>query len=152
MRGRSKPVPFISNQGGDRFERNDCTVRAIQNVLGIPYDDARLILKNAGRKRYHGFKIRILLDKPDRFPGYRIKFTDAYQVKQVPVEVDGECYSRFAPMPIPTLGRFIHDHPTGRYVVRIKAHCVAVVDGVMHDYLPTRLKSHITGFWELTKI
>ena len=46
----------------------------------------------------------------------------------------------------PTVDRFAKDHPSGRYVVRVANHLVAVVDGIYYDTWDSGHKS-LYGYW-----
>ena len=46
----------------------------------------------------------------------------------------------------PTVDRFAKDHPSGRYVLRVANHIVAVVDGIYYDTWDSGCKS-LYGYW-----
>lgn len=46
----------------------------------------------------------------------------------------------------PTVDRFAKDHPSGRYVLRVANHLVAVVDGIYYDTWDSGYKS-LYGYW-----
>lgn len=46
-----------------------------------------------------------------------------------------------------TVGRFVQDHPRGRFILDVRGHVVSVVDGVVIDYTPGP-KRRILAAWE----
>lgn len=93
-------------------ESRDCSVRATAVALDIPYHIAHAMFEREGREPQRRTKLGV----SDRvLKGYR---SHRYTRKR------------------PTLARFIREHPEGRYIVRIRGHMFAVIDGGVHDMLP----------------
>lgn len=110
---------FHINDGGRRTsgrhlaETRDCTVRALATAAQIPYDTAHSIAKSAGRKNRRGFRTTLLLKHAEKH-GVNAART-ALGRRRVKVST------------------FIRQHSEGRYIVRIRRHAFAVIDGVIHD-------------------
>lgn len=98
-------------------ERACCTVRATAAALRLSYDDAHAKLKALGRKDNCGFKLAPHLD--------------ALGLEQRP---DLSCRS---------LEGILPEMTTGRFIVRVRHHVFAVIDGVIceRQSLIPRLKS-----------
>jgi hypothetical protein len=131
------------SQAGFGQENNDCTVRALAKAGNIDYKLAHEIMAEEGRKpnctsnmmcgllnardknllKYE----HVQLAKHERMFQYAIGFFGP----------TGECL-KFNKMVGPNINQFVQQHPRGRYIVRIKRHVFAVIDGVIYD----RYKQH----------
>jgi hypothetical protein len=50
----------------------------------------------------------------------------------------------------PTVARLVRDLPAGRYIVQVKGHVFAVVDGICLDVFPdARPRLRVEGFWTM---
>ena len=96
------------------YERHDCAVRALAVAADISYDEAHAALKRNGRK-----------DKRATYPASTRGVAAEYGFVEEP-EKRGK-----------TLAQFTRQQPVGRYLVRIRNHALAVVDGVVHDWPDT---------------
>ena len=94
------------------WEANDCTVLALSNAKGIPYEEAHAILKAHGRKDRNGPMIA--------------DWSRAVRSAGLQME---PAFSSI------TLGRFLREHPGGRWVLHVSGHAFAVVDGKVVDHL-----------------
>jgi len=90
-------------------ETNDCTVKALMEAARIPYDQAHKRLRpyRGHRKGVHGFH-HVMKSFKD--------------FKHEPLQ-----------RPI-TLGTFVKDAVGGRYVVSVRGHALAVVNGKIYDH------------------
>ena len=100
---------------GDGFvnEKLDCAVRAYSIARGIPYSDAHMLFKQAGRLDRH----KTYLEHYQKL-GFNFCLFDG------------------------TVAQFVRLHPRGRYYIGIRGHAMALVDGVIYDtgYIPKRAK------------
>ena len=105
-------------------EKNDCTVRAYATVTGMSYRDAWRELAAAGRKFRKGFHVE---------PFYRKKFG--------------------FPLPRPncTVHNFVNAFcKHGKWIVLVRGHVFAVVDGVVHDMRPEmNANKHVLMVWRV---
>lgn len=100
-------------------EKNDCTVRVLAAVLCLDYRTAHGLLAKAGRKDGHGFRFR----EPEVF---------ALGLEALP---EYSCKTwRSVSKELPTLGSF---------VIRVRGHVFAVVDGVVHDTGAPVMSQHV---------
>lgn len=104
-------------------EKNDCTVRALANALEIQYIEAYGMMIGAGRKARKGFNSRPLYNSlGQRFD--RPGMTVANYVKFV--------------------------IPAGNWIVEIKGHVFAVVNGVVIDEYPNVVANcHVISSWKV---
>ena len=119
-------------------ETNDCVVRAFACALGISYDEAHAwVAKHLGRKNGKGTYTSIymgnILNRVKN--GYRVTYLGATP------EYKFICPNRGTTLRNPryknkksgyTLKAFMNDHLTGRYVIIVEGHAVALVDGVLY--------------------
>jgi hypothetical protein len=98
-------------------DRACCTVRATAAVLGISFNEAHSKLKALGRKDNQGFSTGAHLD--------------ALGLEQRP---EFSCR---------TLGKILPELSHGRFIVAIRHHVFAVIDGIIYEKasLRDRLKS-----------
>ena len=89
----------------------DCTVIALSLLANIPYADAWLHLKRAGRKTNRG----------------ATRYIQRQAAKAAGLVLVGEKpKSR-------TLRTLVREFPKGRYYVHVRGHVVAMIDGVIND-------------------
>ncbi len=105
---------FVSTDGGRdaegfRHETNDCVVRAWAIAAQIPYAEAHAAFKAAGRRDRRGTKLHV---------------SEA-------VMGDLRCYPRGSRV---TVAKWLRANPSGHFVVFVRGHAFAVIDGVCHDY------------------
>lgn len=121
---------FIKTDGGrecDGFthEKNDCVVRALSIAYDINYAKIHSDLKKLGRKDGRGFHTAdVMKGRPIVWIKYQ------HEIKR-------------------TVTGFLKDHPTGRYVVRIKGHAFPVIDGVIHDLGRFKMGMHVRQAWRV---
>jgi hypothetical protein len=97
-------------------EHNDCTVRAIKHLTGVPYSDAHTMCARLGRRPRKGLntvQLNALVDQPHVY---------GYKVTRV-------CLTMFSR----TLGRVMSSCLKGRYLIIKTGHAIACIDGVLHD-------------------
>ena len=129
----AKAIRWTSNQYSNPDpwqvgERLDCAVRAIAIAMDIPYADAHALLREHGRKPKHRTAVIVVTDLiSTRCPTAVLKY---YRPSRTSV------------------ARFAACHPKGRYVMFIRGHFFALVDGTVHSF-----KSHATArvlwAWEI---
>jgi len=137
-------------------EVNDCTVHAIANAWGIKYADAHKYAKRYFNRETRAgaslFDIISSLSKHNtsiKFPcinGYNVEFKGAAPKcmfwaslagdrkmlvnKRYPKGRNSEGERVYGAY---TIGKFIKDHPAGRFFILVKGHACAIVDGVLYD-------------------
>ena len=106
---------YRDRPGTFSYEKNDCSVRALMVGAGVDYAAAHAACYAVGRKPRAGM--------------YDHDFTRAVQ-KLCPAAIV-QHYNRKSE---PSVIRFAEQHPTGAYVVSVRWHFLAIVDGVVHDW------------------
>lgn len=142
---------YASGDGATRPERQDCAVRAFAVAACLPYERAHELYAAAGRRDRKGTPRRITasvlqaagfgraLARALAFDrGKRIAKIDP-RGRWIGTADDGRYGSiRFSwERQRPTLSRFVADHASGHWLVAVRNHMLAVVDGVVHDWRPT---------------
>lgn len=119
---------------GGLGERLDCSVRAVAVAAGLPYDTVHRLFAQAGRQSCHTTRVSITehaMVLADLRPVKVVQDVRGAWQWQQRGDGSGRCTRTRTG---PTLGRFVADHPAGRYVVRVNGHLLAVVEGVVHDW------------------
>lgn len=113
-------------------ENNDCVVRATAIALGLEYDHVHAVFAAHGRT-----------------PGRRTK-------RHVSAAVFAElfpCIAReFAIKDanrFQTLAQFRKGHKTGRFIVFVRGHALALVNGTVHDWTPGP-RRRVQMFWNVS--
>lgn len=115
---------------GFTHEKNDCTVRAVSIAYQISYEEAHAKLKAFGRKDGHGCH-------------YFAKFMN----KNMPTTL--AITRGWKEKSLGTINKFCKENPKGRFILRIRGHALAVVDGIVHDsWLPGSC-SRILDYWKV---
>ena len=117
----------VLEESNEYGESNDCTVKAVTLVSDLPYGTVHRMYHLAGRKRRCGARREITQDVLHQLGenGYRHYWCQ-------PLQKSG---SRFT---MKTIGKA---YPKGRYIVRVRGHLAAMIDGVIHDW--TQGRRHI---------
>jgi hypothetical protein len=121
-----------------RSENNDCVVRAFMAALDLPYDKAHAWVKkelkrenNKGTYTYaYGKNI---LGKTKN--GLKIGFIGAHPSHNMKHAVGSNkvlANPKYKKQTGYTLKSFMEDNPVGRFVLIVKGHAVAVVNGVLY--------------------
>jgi hypothetical protein len=135
-------------KGVERFdnEANDCTVRALANAYGMPYKLAHRIMGKAGRKQGKGPQLEAMHKTYTRL-GFEIDRihgetnTARYLWKYLAV---GHTKYRGA-----TLGRVLPLLSVGRFIVLIRGHVFAVVNGEVLDYGDNLANASVAAVYKL---
>lgn len=135
-----------ASKGVERFdnEENDCTVRALANAYGMPYKLAHRIMAKQGRKpkaglhptETHAALIRL---------GFELEGVYGTTKK---ARFLAKLLSR-QPKAGTTLGTLLSRIGLGRYVVTIRGHALAIVDGEVLDYGNNLANSSVATVYRL---
>jgi len=128
--------PWIQTNAGRSESRrprqkNDCTVRTVAVVLGLDYDVAYDLLKDAGRTSSRGFQFSAWIG------------AQPWARKMSFPAVAGE--RRMNP------ARFVLQFPVGRYVCKVAKHVFAVCNGVVFDEAENSPDRCIYTAWAIEK-
>lgn len=121
------PEGYSLTQEIRQVEKRACTVSALAAAMNIPYSEAYVLAVKAGRKPDH------------KFPFIKLAST---------VGVNAQVYKqrRRAYKAVEMLPK------TGRYVLRVRGHVFAVVDGVVVDTRKFRPCAIVGMMWDFSKL
>lgn len=110
------------------LEHSDCTVRALANASGMPYEDAHVLLKKYGRKNRCGAKF------PTMHSAYKEAgfVLDSVHGTNIQSRYVARITKREAEAGI-TLGKILPKLSFGEYIVNVNGHALAVVNGKIID-------------------
>jgi hypothetical protein len=108
---------FVGNDyaGLGSGDRNDCFVRAVALASGKSYSEVQELCKNLGRTQNKGTPWATVHDVLRTFPG---------------------TWEHFQKWAQPTLACFVEDNMEGSWVIFVRGHACALIDGVLHDWKP----------------
>ena len=140
-----------------RMERNDCVVRAIAASFEIPYDEAHSFVKGIfNRKDKDGTRYYYILrmnELTSAFGKSVQKLGKRYEDhKQGKLTLDRKYWAKgghvYRAM---SVGSFLKEYSTGKYLVFVKGHAFAVVDGVVKGNMKdaTKLKVRINSAFKI---
>lgn len=105
-------------------ETNDCTVRAVANAAGIQYDQAHALCKKFFKRRFRqGTSTRLIVTE-----SHKLFETIGFEVEKRTVSEYFDLRGTWG-----TINQFVKRHPRGRYLLSVRGHSLAVVDGVVYD-------------------
>jgi hypothetical protein len=128
----SRVDPFALRPAEFAGERADCSVRALAIAAAISYSEAHRAFTVAGRKRGEG-----------TFIGHTAVAHHFYRGQHEPALGPGLAAHQRR---YPTLAAWVLAHPKGRWVVHVRQHAFAVVDGVVHDTAPA-MRRRVIRAW-----
>lgn len=123
-------VGFHYNDGGKRRSKRkkqirDCTVRAVAIARCMEYDDAYDELKAHGRKSSTGFPFSRYIDKQ--------KWATRTDCNM-------------------SIEEFVTKNPRGCFILLIRGHVFAVLDGVIHDsWNPVVKNRKVLSYWRINE-
>ena len=127
---------LTTNDGGRLgslpHEQLDCTVRAFAIALGVPYTEAHTVMANMGRRNGHRMSthyFRIALNQYARRTG-RLRRAGDTGI---------------------TLGRYAKEHSGGRYILDVRGHALAMIDGVVHDTVVPKPRQIVLHAWRVVE-
>ena len=142
---KTKFIPL--NPRGEAFENesNDCAVRAMTLATGLPYADVHAAFKAAGRRDRRGTAWDVFKTAARALvPSVEIEHISAdYQLIGNPWSRRWHAAGR------PTLARFTAEHRTGAYVVIIKGHALALIEGVQLDMGPNGSRCKVQAYMKV---
>ena len=118
-------------------ERRDCTVRALAIVADLPYQEAHSMLKNSGRRDGHKFGMV-------NWMSARATGTALYCVGKFKISRVWGLGSNVGP--------FLAKELPGRYMVIVRGHCFAVINGTALDTYAPRPRKKIVCVFKFEEI
>ena len=96
-------------------DTNYCTIRSIAIAFNIPFEEAYLIGKQAGRKHGQGFHLSLLM--------FHLKCKTQYNnFKRVKLKPNGI-----------TIRRFLENNPIGKFICGRRGHAFSIIHGEIQD-------------------
>ena len=116
----------VQRQSDTIGERNDCTVKAVSVACQIPYSEAHLYLRSLGRQNGCGWY------ESDHWRGRRHISGYVDNLKKLGIEHEKvEVSSR-------TVSQVERELRTGHYMVKVRGHILALVNGKVEDWTAGR--------------
>lgn len=126
----------------------DCTVRALAIASGLSYEIAYILYEDSGRRP--GCPAPTL-------SGLEEYWSQGFgQFEKVSNAIDPSALTAYASHNQMTVSQFIRRYPTGRFIIRIKAHgggrvkhVIAVVDGVAFDNQEVNARKRVETAYQI---
>lgn len=155
MRSATRPQQVIKDFDLSlraKFDSNACAVYSLAAVFDITYDKAwdfaKKVFKREHRKGTPNMQTTIpLLCAKKKQLGNKIFF------REVPCTKFYKSYGDYIPRQM-TVSTFVKKYPKGRYLVLVKGHAFALVDGQIIDSSDIHYKSkrRVTVAWEVRDV
>lgn len=137
-----KTIPSAFSGATKQGERNDCVVRAISNVSGKYYDEIHAVLKKHGRKDCRGTYWETS-EKALRSLGYKAVYIGTSRAAKY--------YGMYRSQPYEsknkTLQTLVNDLPRGKFVVFIRGHATALIDGKIVDTFDNKASARVMAIY-----
>jgi hypothetical protein len=112
-------------------ETNDCSVRALSLSTGVSYTKAHDLLKTEGRRDRKGSKLPMIKNSLHSLIVDHV-IVDFQELVPSAVMTENNRFYGTSPRR-PTLQSIVDKYPTGRYLIIVTGHALAMIDGVIHD-------------------
>lgn len=122
----------VYGKGQQLHEHNDCVVIAISIALVRPYEDVHRRLRRAGRKNRDGVYRKVAQ-----------KIVEAYRFRIIQTAPRRPTGSKYSCLTILDACR-----PNASYLCWTADHCLAIVDGEIHDWSSDR-RMPVYYLWEI---
>ncbi len=117
----------LTNCNRFSFEKLDCTVRAIAHACNVPYSESHKFMKANGRKDRH-----------------RVSFNEVMEGK---TELFGKQVLKVNH--VGTVKSFLEKNPIGKFMVNVRGHIFAVVDGKVYDLAVVKIQAPVRQIWQI---
>ncbi len=124
----------LSSAANALGEHNDCTVRALTAATGLEYAAVHAAMAQAGRKYRKGCVFSVVGRQAARALGFKVETLSR---------------SEYSAKTTRTIAKD-RKLRTGSYVVRVRGHVAALVDGQVIDWSPDNLR-RVTAVFRVTK-
>ena len=129
-------------------ETNDCNVRAMANALGINYRQAHAYHKKRGRKNRRGTSGQIVRDVIKDYA------QEVFMVQKKYLALIPQVMEIIESADLPrTVNQFTKDSrfQKGRFIVYVRGHAIAIVDGKTQDWVSENRQHRIVFFIKVKK-
>lgn len=147
-----KSVYLAQRDPGFEHETNDCFVKALAAVTGVPYRDAHAFCatrmrRKAGRGTDCGAPMMAIENAKQTIYGFRV----FRQQAAIGERVTRFSWNRCTKPRYATLTSFVRTHRTGKWLVWSNYHACAIIDGVVFDNGAAGARQQITGIYEFVE-
>ena len=137
-----KTIPSAFSGATKQGERRDCVVRAISNVSGRCYDEVHALLKKHGRKDCCGTYWKTS-EKALHELGYKAVYIGTSRTAMY--------YGMYRSQPCEfknkTLQTLVNELPRGKFVVFIRGHATALIDGKIVDTFDNKANARVIAIY-----
>ena len=144
----SRPKGFSVN--------NDCMIASLSVALDVPYEAAHQHAVDHGfnpKTGCHFWRLVALNFKQPIVNVLGRVLVSVYGKKtlcaRIPKGYDGKPIVIESQVKAPTLGQFVADHPVGRFIIGVRGHALALVDGTVLDTASTGALYRVDEAWEV---
>lgn len=143
-----KTIPSAFSGATKEGEHRDCVVRALTNVSGKSYDEIHALLKKHGRKDRCGTYWEVS-DKAMQELGYESVYMGTSRAARWYGKSKGLPYERTNK----TLQTLVKELPRGKFVVFIRGHATALLDGKIVDTFDNKANARVIAiFYDPNKV
>ena len=123
-------------------ESKDCVVRALSLAFNKPYLDVHAICAKVGRRKHQGMRTPAIDAAIGMLTG---NMADGLQQTTKYNRVHTDKHPRL------TFAQFAAKYPKGRFVVVMRGHALALIDGVYHDMYSAAVgaRCRVCAFYEV---
>ena len=126
------------------LDANNCSVRALSNATGLPYEISFKAFERIGRRAFKGVSIKQCHEAYTDAGG---RLIDVYGATRQAASFT--LMTGILPMQSMTLKTLLLTLPAkGRYIAVITRHALAIVDGVIVDTGPSKALSRVTALYK----
>lgn len=145
-----KSKALNTRDSGYEHETNDCVVKALAAVTGVPYRDAHSFCKNyMERKDRKGCVVNMHLMKMEQMKKPIYGFRSFCRESKIGTRMVRTKWGYHHSKDVhDTLSSFVRKHKTGRYLLCSNYHAFACIDGVIHDNGAAGPKTQVTHVFE----
>lgn len=145
---RPAAVGALAHESGIK-DKNDCTVRALANAASIPYTEAHAALKNVGRKEGHGEHLNVYADA---YAKYGFELVAFFGTTKASLGYRRRMMLKGVDVPLckgMSFGRMLETLKHGRYIVTVRGHALAVVNGKVFDTHATSNQKSVVALFKM---
>lgn len=126
------------------LDANNCSVRALSNATGLPYEISFKAFQSVGRRAFKGASI---MQCHEAYTDAGGRLIDVYGATRQAASFTA--ITGVLPMQSMTLKTLLLTLPAkGRYIAVITRHALAIVDGVIVDTGPSKALSRVTALYK----
>ena len=134
-------------------ENNDCVVRAFMNAAEVSYDEAHALVEawfaRQPKQGTKGFAMKAVAKRGQSVNGLQFTYVGSHPLAigarwnkdtrsyEIPSKVMSDSFQTLCKPKYPkqgyTVAKFAEAFPVGRFILIVRRHALAVIDGVIYD-------------------